>query len=173
MALKQRELCRKNKRKSIPSRTIAGFTAKRLLWLWLGNKVVFPKLLTQNTTVLKQTCKEKAKEAVLPAVTGCDWPSFSECQCQAKRLPKLTSFNQGEHQVKAKQWEHRFFFNSIQWSVALCKINFEASYFYFEEVSVSLFAAAVCALQVWQAYFIKRKEEQLFMLQLMLHDLSL
>jgi len=64
VALKQRELSRKNKRMSIPSRIIAGFIAKRLLCLGSGNEVVSPKLLTQNTTVLKQTCKGKAGEAV-------------------------------------------------------------------------------------------------------------
>lgn len=125
MALKQKELSRKNKRRSIPSNTMAGFIAKRLLWLRSGNKVVSPKLLTQNTTMLKQTCKGKAGEAV----SCCDWPSFSECQCQAEKLPKLSSFSVQEHQVEARRCEHRFFFKTTQQSVALCRINFEASFF--------------------------------------------
>lgn len=85
--------------------------------------------------MLKQTCKGKAREAV----SCCDWPSFSECQCQAK-LPKLTSFNQLEPQIEPKWCEQRFFFKSTQQSVALCKINFEASYFTLKK----FFCVTVC-----------------------------
>lgn len=152
MALKQRELGRKSKRRSIPSSTVAEFIAKRLLWLGCDYKVVSPKLLTQNTSVSKQTCKGKA-------ISCWDWPSFSECQCQAEKLPKPAFFNLWEHQAECRWCEHRFFFKSTQQSVALGKINFEASYFTLKKFFMSLFAVAVCMLQLCQAYYIKRKEE--------------